>query len=96
MTSDYMGEARLLRSYRGRSFRMHNCTIVDAALAALMTPGIFEPIPIGEQGREEYFLDASVGCNNPIKVAIREVYEVFGAGAVLGSVVSLGTGKTPA
>lgn len=93
MTTDFMGETRLFRSYRGRSSPLYNCSIVEAALASLMTPGIFDPVPIGPPGKESYFLDPSNGCNNPIKVALKEVDDLHKSHTDIAGLASFGSGK---
>lgn len=87
--ADNMSHTRLIRSYRGRSFRSPNCTIVEAFLALLSFPGILDPIAIGN----ETIVDSSFNCSNPVMEIIRETEDIFGAQSEIATIISLGAGR---
>lgn len=88
-----VSRTRLLRSYQGRSFHSPSCTIVDAALATLASPGLMEPITIEGVGTSEDFIDADISCSNPTLELLREASDVFGPHIQIFSIVSLGCGR---
>ena len=53
----------------------------------------FKPIKIGERGLQEEFIDAGVGCNNPVGQLIPEAIREFGTEREVGCIINLGTGK---
>ncbi len=54
---------------------------------------IFKRIKIGTPTSGIEYVDAGLGCNNPIKQVIAEAGRVFGDGMQLACIVSIGTGQ---
>lgn len=84
---------RLIRSYRGRTFHSPSCTIIDAILATLASPGNFPPITIQGIGAPEDFIDGDISCSNPVFELLQESVHVFGSHTKVYSIVSLGCGQ---
>lgn len=80
---------RRFRNYRVRQHEAYNCTIWEAGRATSTAPTFFKRIKIdGEQ-----FVDAGLGCNNPIKEVISEAQLAFGKERKVDCIISIGTGK---
>lgn len=83
-----------LRTYDISGDKYPNCLIYEAARATTAATTYFRPMAIkNEDGREEKFVDAALGTNNPISILLEEAAELFGKQRTLGCVVSLGTGS---
>jgi hypothetical protein len=83
-----------LRTYNVQGDRYPNCLIYEAARATTAATTYFKPITIrDEEGKEDKFVDAALGTNNPISVLWDEAVNLFGKKRRLGCVVSLGTGS---
>ena len=54
---------------------------------------MFKRIQIGQEGAEEDFIDAGMGCNNPVKELVGEAEQVFGEDRDVACILSIGTGK---
>lgn len=54
---------------------------------------VFKPIQLGDPGLQEDFIDAGLGCNNPVKQLIPEAIREFGRQRDIACVVSIGIGK---
>lgn len=93
MSADNVGQCRYFHSYKARAHRSYNCTIVEAALATCAFPGILGPIYIGEPGGEEKFVDAGLGCNNPVRNVLQEATQELKGDIVC--LISVGSGKEP-
>ncbi|KAG5649994.1 hypothetical protein H0H81_001134, partial [Sphagnurus paluster] len=77
-------------SYQIGANQTYNCTVWEAALATTAAPEFFKSIFIGDDPKEE-FLDASMGCNNPVKLVLHEAENVFALRHV-ACIISLGAG----
>lgn len=66
--------------------------IWEAARATTAASSFFKPQKLGKGAKAEYFVDAAIGANNPLKHLLREAEAEFGTGRRLGCVVSIGTG----
>jgi hypothetical protein len=71
----------------------YNCTIWEAARATSAAPTFFKRIKIGPPGSAVGYVDAGLGCNNPIKQVLDEATLVFGDHAPVSCVLSIGTGQ---
>ena len=88
-----MAYPRRFRTYRVREHINANCAIWEAARATTAAPTFFERISIGESGYvKEDFIDAGLGCNNPVLEVMDEAAGIFGNSRPIGCIVSLGTG----
>ena len=84
----------LFRSYDVAKNKGYNCEIWEAARATSAAPTFFKRIKIGPSGSGIDYVDAGIGCNNPIKQVIAEAARVFGEEASVGCIVSIGTGQS--
>ncbi|KAH0541722.1 hypothetical protein FGG08_003814 [Glutinoglossum americanum] len=84
---------RLFRSYQADKNEGYNCTIWEAGRATSAAPTFFKRIQIGPPGLQEDFIDAGLGCNNPVKQLIAEAEHIFGDARDVACIVSIGTGK---
>lgn len=83
-----------LRTYEVAGDRYPNCLIYEAARATTAATTYFKPMAIkNDEGKEEHFVDAALGTNNPISILWDEAINLFGNKRRLGCVVSLGTGS---
>ncbi|KAK2610776.1 hypothetical protein N8I77_004177 [Diaporthe amygdali] len=83
-----------LRTYDVAGDKYPNCLIYEAARATTAATTYFRPMAIkDEEGKEEKFVDAALGTNNPISILWDEAVNLFGKKRRLGCVVSLGTGS---
>lgn len=83
-----------LRTYDVEGDKYPNCLIYEAARATTAATTYFKPMTIkDEEGKEEKFVDAALGTNNPISILWDEAVNIFGKKRRLGCVVSLGTGS---
>ena len=72
----------------------YNCEIWEAARATSAAPTFFKRIKIGPSGSGIDYVDAGIGCNNPIKQVMAEAARVFGEEAPVGCIISIGTGQS--
>ena len=84
----------LFRSYDVAKNKEYNCTIWEAARATSAAPTFFKRIKIGPDGSGIEYVDAGIGCNNPVKEVITEAARVFEEHAPVAGIVSLGTGQS--
>ncbi|KAL6716128.1 hypothetical protein ACLMJK_005694 [Lecanora helva] len=84
----------LFRSYDVVKNKEDNCTIWEAARATTAAPTFFKSITIGPQGAGTKYVDAGIGCNNPVQQVIHEARRVFGEDAHISCIVSVGTGQS--
>lgn len=89
-----LSNCRLLRTYRAASPE-YNCTIVEAALAAMAHPAWFPAVKIGPNYCKETLIGGNAGFNNPTKNALEEAKRVFGVEQRVSVVISLGSGQKP-
>jgi len=83
----------LFRTYTVRENSGYNCRIWEAARATSAAPTFFKRIAITENGLREEFIDAGLGCNNPVMRVLEEAWHAFGPTRQLACVVSIGTGQ---
>ncbi len=84
----------LFRTWSAAKNPGHNCTIWEAARATSAAPRLFKRIQIGDPGLRQEFVDAGLGCNNPVTHLIKEAGREFGAERSVGCILSIGTGKS--
>jgi hypothetical protein len=82
----------LFRTWRSEKSPGYNCTIWEACRATSAAPPFFKRIQIGEPGLKEEFLDAGLGCNNPVDQLVQEAMREFGKRQEVSCIVSIGTG----
>ncbi|KAK3301007.1 uncharacterized protein B0H64DRAFT_352810, partial [Chaetomium fimeti] len=94
MPAQKIGEPRRLRSFRspGTDYDLE-VKIWEAARATTAASVYFKPmaVKIGEHATEE-FIDAAIGCNNPVIYLLQEAAAQIGNGRRLGCLISIGTG----
>jgi len=88
-----MSSPRIFRTYQVRSNQSYNCEIWEAARATSAAPTFFKRIRIGEKDLEEEFIDAGLGCNNPVRQVLEEAENVFGPSRHIACIISIGTGQ---
>ena len=81
----------LFRTYDVPKNKEYNCTVWEAARA---TSAFFKRIKIWPEGSGIDYIDAGLGCNNPIKEVLAETVRVFGDEAPVACIVSIGTGQS--
>src|ERR1700761_3382502 len=82
----------LFHTYDSPEYRTPNCTIWEAARATTATPNIFEDISIGPTGCAPRYIEAGMGCNNPITQLRQEARLIFPDQQV-ACIVSIGCGQ---
>ena len=65
----------------GEKQGVYNCTIWEAGRATSAAPTFFKRIKIGPTGSGVEYVDAGLGCNNPVKQVVAEAARVFGEDA---------------
>jgi Patatin-like phospholipase len=83
----------LFRTYDVTRNKEYNCAIWEAARATSAAPTFFKHISIGPDGAATAYVDAGLGCNNPIKQVLAEAARVFGDHTHVACVLSIGTGQ---
>lgn len=86
-------EPKLFRTWSADKNPGYNCTIWEAGRATSAAPTFFKRIYIGNPGMQEEFVDAGIGCNNPVQYLIQEAQREFGPNREVACIVSIGTGK---
>lgn len=86
-------EPKLLRTWSADKNPGYNCTIWEAGRATSAAPTFFKRICIGSPGMQEEFIDAGIGCNNPVQYLVQEAQREFGPEKDVACIVSIGTGK---
>ncbi|OBT71251.1 hypothetical protein VF21_09480 [Pseudogymnoascus sp. 05NY08] len=89
-------QPRLFRTWSADENPGYNCTIWEAARATSAAPTFFKRIYIGDVGIEEEFIDAGMGCNNPVRYLVEEAINEFGPDRKVDCIISIGTGKSMA
>jgi hypothetical protein len=89
-------EPRLFRTWSADKNPGYNCTIWEAGRATSAAPRFFKRIYIGDPGLREEFIDAGMGCNNPVLYLVEEAQREFGSMREVSCIVSIGTGKPKA
>jgi hypothetical protein len=86
-------EPKLFRTWSADKNPGYNCKIWEAGRATSAAPTFFKRIHIGNPGMQEEFVDAGIGCNNPVQYLIQEAQREFGPNREVACIVSIGTGK---
>ena len=86
-------QPRLFRTWSADKNPGYNCTIWEAARATSAAPRFFKRIYIGDPGLQEEFIDAGMGCNNPVRYLVEEAGKEFGPERTVSCILSIGTGK---
>ncbi|CAD6447297.1 65437eff-260c-4d10-8210-d307a5012d28 [Sclerotinia trifoliorum] len=86
------GAPTKFRSWLAVKDQSYNCKIWEAARATCAAPRLFKSIMIGENGIDEEFVDAGLGCNNPVQQVIAEARSVFGPLRPVTCILSIGAG----
>ncbi len=97
MPADRVGEPRRLASFlTNDKLSQNDLKIWEAARATTAASYYFKPMPltIGKCLTEEY-IDAAIGCNNPVEYLLHEAANRIGTARRLGCVLSIGTGTRP-
>ena len=85
-----------LRAYKSdRALVEDRALIWEAARATSAASSFFDPISIGEHGQE--YVDAGLGCNNPVQEVWTEAQDIWSPGeddlaTVVKCFISIGTG----
>lgn len=91
-TRNIQRNPRLFRTWSADKNPGYNCAIWEACRATTAASTFFKPILIGQPGLQEEFVDAALGCNNPVTQVVREATQEFQKREI-GCVLSIGTGK---
>ncbi|OBT63724.1 hypothetical protein VE03_06168 [Pseudogymnoascus sp. 23342-1-I1] len=86
-------QPRLFRTWSADKSPGYDCAIWEAARATSAAPIFFKRILIGDAGLQEEFIDAGLGCNNPVRHLVEEATKEFGLERQVNCIVSIGTGK---
>ncbi|CAE6507713.1 unnamed protein product [Rhizoctonia solani] len=79
------------RSYLATTRMAPGCTIWEAMCATMAHSDLFDPIEIGEPPSTQSFVDAGLGCSNPLDHVLAEVKTMYPTRHV-SSVLSIGAG----
>jgi hypothetical protein len=82
-----------VRTYDVRRNKEYNCTIWETGRATAAAPAFFKHITIGPACSPPNYVDAVLGCNNPVKQVLAEAAREFGDDAHVGCLLSIGTGQ---
>ncbi|KAG8753516.1 hypothetical protein FRC12_011515 [Ceratobasidium sp. 428] len=85
------GIPTIIRSYHTSVNPGSNCTIWQALRAATAHPEMFKSAEIIERGISEPFVDAAMGCGNPIEHVLAEIKMLY-PGRRVACIVSIGSG----
>ncbi|KAG8699756.1 hypothetical protein FRC09_006401 [Ceratobasidium sp. 395] len=85
------GTPTIIRSYPTSVNPGPDCTIWQALRAATAHPEMFKPMEIVEQGIPGSFVDAAMGCGNPIEHVLAEAKRMYPNRRV-ATIVSIGGG----
>lgn len=86
-----------LRTYQSRTALVQDdATIWEAARATSAASGFFDPITIGRHGQQ--YVDAALGCNNPVDEVWTEAQDIWSPegedlSALVKCFISIGTGN---
>ncbi|KAG8784163.1 hypothetical protein FRC12_018914 [Ceratobasidium sp. 428] len=87
------GTPTIIRSYPASVNPGPDCTIWQALRAATAHPGMFKPMELAEQGIPGSFVDAAMGCGNPIEHVLAEAKRMYPNRRV-ATIVSIGGGHS--
>src|ERR1700761_7217475 len=82
----------LFRTYDSPEYRTPDCTVWEASRATTAAPKFFEHISIGPKGSAPRYIDAGMGCNNPITQLRQEAKLAF-PDQYVACIVSIGSGQ---
>lgn len=85
------GIPTIFRSYHATKNSGPNCTIWQALRATTAHPEIFKSMEIEEQGINQSYVDAAMGCGNPIEHVLAEAKLLY-PGRRVACIVSIGGG----
>ncbi|KAG8740403.1 hypothetical protein FRC10_004354 [Ceratobasidium sp. 414] len=85
------GTPTTFRSYNALVDSGPNCTIWEALRATTAHPDMFKSMDIVEHGIRQPFVDAAMGCGNPIEHVLAEVKRIYPNRRV-SCIVSIGAG----
>ncbi|QRV92928.1 kinesin light chain [Ceratobasidium sp. AG-Ba] len=85
------GIPTIFRSYPSANDPSPKCTIWQALRASTAHPEMFESIGIEEHGISQLYVDAAMGCGNPMEHVLTEAKRMYPNGRV-ACVVSIGGG----
>ncbi|KAG8701839.1 hypothetical protein FRC09_005110 [Ceratobasidium sp. 395] len=85
------GTPTIIRSYPTSVNPGPDCTIWQALRAATAHPKMFKPMELAEQGIPGSFVDAAMGCGNPIEHVLAEAKRMYPNRRV-ATIVSIGGG----
>ncbi|KAJ1308664.1 hypothetical protein OPQ81_004357 [Rhizoctonia solani] len=88
-----VGIPTVFRSYPVISNEGPRCTIWETLCATMAHPDLFKSFEIGRPPLNQSFVDAGLGCNNPLSHVLAEVKTLYPERYV-ASVTSIGTGHT--
>ncbi|KAF7925221.1 hypothetical protein EAE99_006085 [Botrytis elliptica] len=91
-SSHVEGDPTKFRTWSVAKNRSPNCKIWEAARATCAAPRFFQSIFIEENGIAREFVDAGLGCNNPIKQLISEAKSEFAQTRPVACILSIGAG----
>ncbi|CAE7103790.1 unnamed protein product [Rhizoctonia solani] len=81
------------RSYQAAANAGPECTVWETLCATMAHPELFKSFDIGDPPLNQSFVDAGLGCNNPLAHVLAEVKTLYPDRHV-ASVTSIGTGHT--
>ncbi|QRV95549.1 kinesin light chain [Ceratobasidium sp. AG-Ba] len=81
----------IFRSYQSNSNTGPNCTIWQALRAATAHPEMFKPMDITEHNVSQPYVDAAMGCGNPIEYVLAEAKNLY-PNRRIACIVSIGGG----
>ena len=82
-----------LRTYRSRTERSLDITLVDAILATCATQPTFLPISIGPELNRQELVGGAMGTANPCRELVLEAQDKFKRTAHISTIISLGSGQ---
>jgi predicted acylesterase/phospholipase RssA len=97
MPASEVGEPRRLASFNIADKKPgYDIKIWEAARATTAASYFFKPMTIKISKRlTEDYIDAAIGCNNPVEYLLVEAADRIGTGRRLGCLISIGTGTRP-
>ncbi|CAE6347231.1 unnamed protein product [Rhizoctonia solani] len=81
------------RSYAVSANEGPRCTIWQTLCATMAHPDLFKSFEIGGPSLKQAFVDAGLGCNNPLAHVLIEAKRLY-PGRHVSSIMSIGTGHT--
>ncbi|CAE6432488.1 unnamed protein product [Rhizoctonia solani] len=88
-----VGMPTIFRSYHVAANAGPECTIRDTLCATMAHPDLFKSFDIGDPPLNQSFVDAELGCNNPLAHVLTEAKTLY-PDRYIASVTSIGTGHT--